>query len=155
MVVRPWLPFVMPITLFPQLKGLIAMTGQLRWWLTLTYLLVSLAAILVAAWWAVVAVVLCLGQAYADLSWREAFQKMAPVLRAILPSGLLLVLPATLVSAYFGFLSARWHGQAQPIGRGFSRAQHAQNMLAIAPIRTTRSTPNRLFRPFYSTWPTG
>jgi NarL family two-component system sensor histidine kinase LiaS len=33
---------------------------------------------------------------------------MAPAVWAILPSGLLLVVPAALVSAYFGFLSARW-----------------------------------------------
>jgi two-component system, NarL family, sensor histidine kinase LiaS len=101
-------PFVTPMTPSAQLNGLIAMTRQLKWRLTLTYLLVSLAAILVAAWWAVVAVTLYLGQAYADLSWREVIQNMAPVLWAILPSGLLLVVPAALVSAYFGFLSARW-----------------------------------------------
>jgi hypothetical protein len=96
------------MTPFARLDGLIALTRQLKWRLTLTYLLVSLAAIFVAAWWAVIAVALYLGQAYADLNWREAIQDMAPAMWAIFPSGLLLLVPAALVSGYFGFLSASW-----------------------------------------------
>ncbi|MCL4870230.1 MAG: sensor histidine kinase [Anaerolineae bacterium] len=96
------------MTLFAWLNSLIALSHQLKWRLTLTYLLVSLAAIFVAAWWAIIAVALYLGQVYADLNWQEAIQDMAPALWAILPSSLLLVFPAALVSAYFGFLSARW-----------------------------------------------
>lgn len=82
---------------------------QLKWQLTLTYLLVSLAAIFIASWWAIIAIALYLGQAYPDLSWQEAMGTlMLPALVDILTSAPLLLLPAILVSTYFGFLSARW-----------------------------------------------
>jgi len=82
---------------------------QLKWQLTLTYVLVSFTAVFIATWWAVLAVALYLGQTYPDLSWQEAIGTLVlPVMGDIMPSAPLLLLPAILVSAYFGFLSARW-----------------------------------------------
>jgi two-component system, NarL family, sensor histidine kinase LiaS len=82
---------------------------QLKWQLTLTYVLVSLTAVIIAAWWATIAIALYLGQTSPDLSWQEAIGTlMLPVVGDILPSAPLLLLPAVLVSTYFGFLSARW-----------------------------------------------
>ena len=85
------------------------MVRQLKWQLTLTYLLVSLATVFLASWWAIIAVALYLGRTYAELGWLSAIQSlMLPALAEILPSALLLLLPTVLVSTYFGFLSARW-----------------------------------------------
>lgn len=82
---------------------------QLKWQLTLTYVLVSVTAVFIAAWWAIIAVALYLGRAYADLNWQEALPDVVlPALRDILPSAPLLILPALLISTFFGFLSARW-----------------------------------------------
>jgi two-component system, NarL family, sensor histidine kinase LiaS len=82
---------------------------QLKWRLTLTYLLVAVTAVLIAAWWAIIAVAIYLARDYAGLGWQEAVGGMIlPALTGILPSAPLLILPAVLVSTYFGFLSARW-----------------------------------------------
>ncbi len=82
---------------------------QLKWRLTLTYLLVAITAVLIAAWWAIIAVAIYLARAYAGLDWWAAVGGMVlPALADISPSAPLLILPAVLVSTYFGFLSARW-----------------------------------------------
>jgi HAMP domain-containing protein len=82
---------------------------QLKWQLTLTYVLVSFTAVFIASWWAIIAIALYLGQTYPDLSWQEAIGTlMLPVMGDILSSAPLLLLPAILISTYFGFLSARW-----------------------------------------------
>lgn len=82
---------------------------QLKWRLTLTYVLVSFTAVFIASWWAIIAIALYLGRTYPDISWQEAIGALAlPVVGDILPSAPLLLLPAILISAYFGFLSARW-----------------------------------------------
>lgn len=81
---------------------------QLKWQLTLTYLLVSFTAVLIASWWAILAIAFYLGRAYSELDWQQALPGVIlPALAAILPSATLLILPAVLVSTYFGFLSAR------------------------------------------------
>jgi two-component system, NarL family, sensor histidine kinase LiaS len=85
------------------------MARRLKWQLTLTYLLVSFTAVLIVSWWAIIAAALYLGRAYPDWGWLEALQNVVlPGLWGILPSAPLLILPAVLVSTYFGFLSARW-----------------------------------------------
>jgi len=82
---------------------------KIKWRLTLSYLLVTLAAIFMLAWWGLVAGTLYLQRSSPDLSWFEVIQKQVlPALGVILPSSLILIIPASLVSVYFGFLTARW-----------------------------------------------
>lgn len=82
---------------------------QLKWQLTLTYVLVSFTAVFIAAWWAIIAVALYLSRMYPELNWQEALPNVVlPALQDILPSAPLLILPALLISTFFGFLSARW-----------------------------------------------
>ncbi|HRQ40928.1 MAG TPA: sensor histidine kinase [Chloroflexota bacterium] len=94
-----------PTTGLPDVRLLLR---QLKWQLTLTYLLVSVTAVLIAAWWAILAVAVYLGRTYADMDWQQALPGIIlPTLADILPSATLLILPAVLVSTYFGFLSVR------------------------------------------------
>jgi len=82
---------------------------RFRWRLTLSYNLVTLAALFILAWWGLVAGAIYLQRANPDLTWLEVIQiHLLPALAVILPSALILVIPAVLVSAYFGYLNARW-----------------------------------------------
>lgn len=82
---------------------------RLKWRLTLTYTLVSLAVVLMLAWWGFIAVTVYLESSQPELSWLEILRgQVLPALQVILPSALFLVIPAILVSTYFGFLTARW-----------------------------------------------
>ncbi len=102
---RSFNPPMKPVT-WPQNAWL--SMRQLKWQLTLTYLLVSFTAVLIATWWAILAIAFYLGRIYAELDWQQALPGIIlPALAAILPSATLLILPAVLVSTYFGFLSAR------------------------------------------------
>ncbi len=83
--------------------------SRLRWYLTLTYDLATLAAIFLLGWWGLLVGVIYLQHQNPALTWLEiAGEQIIPALRVILPSMLVLVIPATLISAYFGFLNARW-----------------------------------------------
>jgi two-component system, NarL family, sensor histidine kinase LiaS len=91
------------------IKNVPLLLRQLKWQLTLTYVLVSFTTVFIAAWWAIIAVALYLARVYPELNWQEALPNIVlPALQDILPSAPLLILPALLVSAFFGFLSARW-----------------------------------------------
>jgi signal transduction histidine kinase len=86
-----------------------AIFNRLIWRLTLSYTLIALAAIFMVAWWGLVAVSLYLDRTNPGLTWIGILQeRILPVFVIILPSILLLIIPAILISAYFGFLSARW-----------------------------------------------
>jgi two-component system, NarL family, sensor histidine kinase LiaS len=95
----------------PALKMLRPLTyfRRVKWLLTLTYTLVSIATVIMVTWWAFVAVSIYLSTNDPNLSTIEILQlQLLPVLRIILPSMLLLIIPAAAVSTYFGFLAARW-----------------------------------------------
>jgi signal transduction histidine kinase len=82
---------------------------RFRWRLILSYNLVTLAALFLLAWWGLVASAIYLEQAHPGLPWPDVIAaQLLPALLAILPSALVLIIPAVLVSAYFGFLNARW-----------------------------------------------
>ena len=83
--------------------------SRLRWYLTLTYNLATLAAIFLLGWWGLLAGVFYLQHQNPGMSWLEIVgEQVFPALKVIVPSMLILVIPATLISAYFGFLNARW-----------------------------------------------
>jgi two-component system, NarL family, sensor histidine kinase LiaS len=82
---------------------------QLKWRLTLTYTLVSLTAVIIMGWWVFVAATLYLYRIHTDLNWLEVVQELImPSMALILPGVFILLIPAVLLSSYFGFLSARW-----------------------------------------------
>jgi NarL family two-component system sensor histidine kinase LiaS len=82
---------------------------RFRWRLTLSYNLVTLAALFILAWWGLVAGAIYLQQTNPGQSLLEVISvHLLPALAQILPSALILVIPAVLVSAYFGYLNARW-----------------------------------------------
>lgn len=82
---------------------------RFRWRLTLSYNLVTLAALFILAWWGIVAGAIFLQQTYPGQSLFEVIlTHLLPALAEILPSALILIIPAVLVSAYFGYLNARW-----------------------------------------------
>jgi len=82
---------------------------RVKWLLTLSYTGVAVAAILLVGWWAFIAVSIYLANTDPNLSALEILQiRLLPILRVILPSMLLLIIPAAAVSTYFGFLAARW-----------------------------------------------
>jgi hypothetical protein len=82
---------------------------RVKWRLTLSYLLVTLAAILILAWWGLVAGALYLKQTNPGESWIEILgERVLPALQVVLPSAAFLVIPAVLISVFFGFLTARW-----------------------------------------------
>ncbi|GEM_PF-976151 len=88
---------------------LLAHFRRLRWYLTLTYSLATLAALFLLAWWGLVAGTIYLQRADPASTWGEILMgQVLPALRVILPSLLILVIPALLVNAFFGYLNARW-----------------------------------------------
>jgi hypothetical protein len=71
--------------------------------------LVSIAAVILVSWWAFIAISIYLARINPDLTTLQILQlRVLPVLQVILPSMLLLIIPAAAVSTYFGFLTARW-----------------------------------------------
>jgi len=61
------------------------------------------------SWWGFVAGIIYLQRGNPSLYLTELIvQKILPALSTIIPSILILIVPAILVSAYFGFLTARW-----------------------------------------------
>ena len=83
--------------------------GRLRWRLTLTISLVTLAAILMAAWWSFLAVNFYLARTLPEgILAGVRSQLLNTFLPLILPALLVLILPAVLVGSVFGFLTARW-----------------------------------------------
>ncbi len=82
---------------------------KLRWYLTLTYNLATLAAIFLLFWWGFLVGIVYLQRTNPGLSWVEIIAgQVLPALRVIAPSLIILIIPATLISAYFGYLNARW-----------------------------------------------
>ena len=82
---------------------------KFRWRLTLSYSMVTLAALFILGWWGLVAGAIYLQRANPGFTWPQViFEQLLPALKVILPSAAILVVPAILVSAYFGFLNARW-----------------------------------------------
>jgi NarL family two-component system sensor histidine kinase LiaS len=82
---------------------------RFRWRLTLSYNLVTLAALFLLAWWGLVVATIYLQRANPSQTLLEVVNsRLLPALGEILPSALILVIPAVLVSAYFGYLTARW-----------------------------------------------
>ncbi len=82
---------------------------RVKWRLTLSYLLVTLVAILLLTWWGLVVGTIYLQGTNPTRSGLEVIQtQILPALKLILPNALILIIPATLISAYFGFLNARW-----------------------------------------------
>lgn len=90
-------------------KKLFAIFRQLRWRLTLYFSLVTLAALLMVLWWSFLGFSLYLTRANPQASLEvlaaEFFQNLIP---AVLPWLALVLLLAVLVSAVFGFITARW-----------------------------------------------
>ncbi len=83
--------------------------NRLRWRLTLSFTLVTLAAILMAAWWSFVALNLYLSRSMPDLFTGETTSQIFPDLVQLAGQALLvLIVPALLVGTLFGFLTARW-----------------------------------------------
>jgi len=83
--------------------------GRVRWRLTLSYLAVTLAAIFLLGWWGLVVGTVQLQRANPTQSGLEVIRnQIVPAMGVILPGALILILPVTLVSVYFGFLNARW-----------------------------------------------
>jgi signal transduction histidine kinase len=92
-----------------RLDRLLNYVRRVKLLLTLSYTLVSIAAVLLVGWWAFIAISIYLASLETDLSaFAILQQRLLPVLMVILPSMLLLVIPAATVSTYFGFLTARW-----------------------------------------------
>ncbi len=82
---------------------------RFRWRLILSYNLVTLAALFLLGWWGLVAGTIYLLQFNPDETWVTLVgEQIMPALVVILPSAAILIIPAVLVSAYFGFLNARW-----------------------------------------------
>ncbi len=82
---------------------------RLRWYLTLSHYLAALAAIFLLFWWGLLVGMVYLQHVNPGLSWVEiARGQVLPALWVIIPSLIILIIPAALISAYFGFLSARW-----------------------------------------------
>jgi two-component system, NarL family, sensor histidine kinase LiaS len=82
---------------------------QLKWRLTLTYTLVALTAVIIMGWWVFIAATFYLYRIQTELNLLEVMQEFVlPSLGLILPGVFILLLPAILLSSYFGFLSARW-----------------------------------------------
>ena len=82
---------------------------RFRWRLTVSYNLVTLAALFILAWWGLVAGAIYLQRTNPGQTLLEVIgSRLLPALAEILPSALILVIPAVLVSAYFGYLNARW-----------------------------------------------
>ncbi len=90
-------------------RNLFAPFRQLRWRLTLYFTLVTLAALLMVLWWSFLGFSLYLTRANPQASLEELatefFQNLIP---AVLPWLALVLLLALLVSAVFGFITARW-----------------------------------------------
>jgi two-component system, NarL family, sensor histidine kinase LiaS len=85
---------------------------RVRWRLTLSYLFVALASIFILTWWGVVVAVVYLVRVNSGFGWVQVVRFQAlPLLGVVLPSAVPLVIPAVLISAYFGFLTARWFDQ--------------------------------------------
>ena len=83
--------------------------SRLRWRLTLNFTLVTLAAILMAAWWSFLAINLYLASTLPEPTLAEVRAQLLPTLvPLIVPALLVLILPAVLVGTAFGFLTARW-----------------------------------------------
>lgn len=83
--------------------------SRVKWRLTLSYLLVTLAAILILAWWGLVASTIFLHQANPEERWFDILvEQVLPALQVVLPSAAFLAVPAVLISVFFGFLTARW-----------------------------------------------
>lgn len=82
---------------------------RVKWRLTFSYLLATLAAIFMLAWWGLVVGAIYLQRANPTHNWLEVIQEqIPPAFQVIFPSALVLIVPATLISAFFGFLNARW-----------------------------------------------
>jgi two-component system, NarL family, sensor histidine kinase LiaS len=82
---------------------------RVKWLLTLSYTLISITTVILVSWWAFIAVSIYLASVNPGLTTLQILQlRVLPVLQVILPSMLLLIVPAAAVSTYFGFLTARW-----------------------------------------------
>jgi signal transduction histidine kinase len=83
--------------------------NRLRWRLTLSFTLVTLAAILMAAWWSFLALNVYLSRTMPDLFGGATGSQLLPSLVQLAGQALLvLIIPAVLVGTLFGFLTARW-----------------------------------------------
>lgn len=83
--------------------------NRLRWRLTLSFTLVTLAAILMAAWWSFLALNVYLSRTIPDLFGGATGSHLLPSLVQLAGQALLvLIIPAVLVGTLFGFLTARW-----------------------------------------------
>ncbi|MBE0409118.1 MAG: sensor histidine kinase [Anaerolineales bacterium] len=100
------------MTEFLRKNRLLAPFHQLKWQLALTYILVAFAAILLVSWWGFIAISVYLSSTNPEMTMVEATQSLViPALRYLLPSMVLIAIPAILISTYFGFLTARWLDQ--------------------------------------------
>jgi two-component system, NarL family, sensor histidine kinase LiaS len=89
--------------------GLWSYIRRVKWLLTLSYTLVSVAAVFLVSWWAFIAISIYLARIDPGLSPLLILRlRVVPVLQVILPSMLLLIIPAAAISTFFGFLTARW-----------------------------------------------
>lgn len=83
--------------------------SRLRWRLTLSFSLVTLAAIFMVAWWSFLAVSLYLSQTLPESSLVEVRGEILNTLLSfIFPAVAVLAIPALLVGTLFGFITARW-----------------------------------------------
>jgi len=83
--------------------------NRLRWRLTLSFTLVTLGAILMAAWWFFLAFNLYLSRFLPDIFANELIGEfLMTAIRLAGPALLVLIIPAVLVGTLFGFLTARW-----------------------------------------------
>ncbi len=82
---------------------------RLKWALTLSYTLITLAAILMVGWWSIIAIYINL---FANNTNPTIIQLRGEIINvlfsALWPSVFILIIPAALVGTLFGFLTARW-----------------------------------------------
>ena len=90
-------------------RNLFAPFRQLRWRLTLSFTLVTLAALLMVLWWSFLLINFYLNattpQANLPEVRAEFYNTILPV---AFPAALILILPAVVVGGVFGFITARW-----------------------------------------------
>ncbi len=83
--------------------------NRLRWRLTLSFTLVTLAAILMAAWWSFLALNIYFSRINPEVFAEGINNPIFPNLVQLAGQALLvLIIPAVLVGTLFGFLTARW-----------------------------------------------
>ncbi len=90
-------------------KSIFAPFRQLRWRLTLSFTLVTFAALLMVLWWSFLLINFYLNATTAQANLPEVRAEFYnTILPVAFPAALILFLPAIAVAGVFGFITARW-----------------------------------------------